>query len=430
MRNTANSSLMQQEVSSSINLGQWLLLTVITLAAVGFVMVSSASMDISERLVGNPFHFLQRHLIYLTMALMCASLAYQVSLDMWKKSGVVLLVFAYILLIVVLIPGVGRTVNGSTRWISLGLITIQVSEVAKVCVLAYVAGYLVRRNNEVREKFWGFIKPVLVLSMMIVLLLQEPDFGAVVVIMSAVFGMLFLAGVKFSQYALALTVSICAGAAMIFSSEYRLKRLIAYLDPWSDQFGSGYQLVQSLIAFGRGDLTGVGLGNSIQKLSYLPEAHTDFVFAVLAEEFGLVGNLFVISLYLFMVMVILCIGRAAEKAKVLFGAYMCYGLGIMIGLQAFVNIGVACGLLPTKGLTLPLMSYGGSSLIVSSVMIAIILRVNKETQIAHCLSIENQTDKSKTKKRKTKQAGKRTPFNESPKEQRGWMDRWRKETVL
>lgn len=407
-------------IVSSVNLGQWLLLTVITLASIGLIMVSSASMDVSERLVGNPFHFIQRHLIYLTAACLCASLAYQVSLGAWKKSGGMLLAFAYVLLIVVLIPNVGRTVNGSTRWISLGLITIQVSEVAKVCVVSYVAGYLVRRNTEVREKFWGFIKPVLVLSLMIALLLKEPDFGAVVVIMSAVFGMLFLAGVKFSQYLLALSVSFGAGAMMIFSSEYRMKRLVAYLDPWSDQFGSGYQLVQSLIAFGRGDLTGVGLGNSIQKLSYLPEAHTDFVFAVLAEEFGLVGNLIVISLYLFLVILILSIGRAAEKAQLLFGAYLSYGLGIMIGLQAFVNIGVSSGLFPTKGLTLPLMSYGGSSLVVSMVIIAIVLRVNKETQIALTKPVEKKVKKGKVRSSESS-------VTESPKEQRSWIGRWKKE---
>jgi len=416
-------------IVSPVNLGQWLLLTVITLTSIGLIMVSSASMDVSERLVGNPFHFMQRHLIYLTVAFLCASLAYQVSLGAWKKSGGMLLAFAYVLLIVVLIPNVGRTVNGSTRWISLGLITIQVSEVAKVCVLSYVAGYLVRRNTEVREKFWGFIKPVLVLSLMIALLLKEPDFGAVVVIMSAVFGMLFLAGVKFSQYLLALSVSFGAGAVMIFSSEYRMKRLVAYLDPWSDQFGSGYQLVQSLIAFGRGDLTGVGLGNSIQKLSYLPEAHTDFVFAVLAEEFGLVGNLFVISLYLFLVILILGIGRAAEKAQLLFGAYLSYGLGIMIGLQAFVNIGVSSGLFPTKGLTLPLMSYGGSSLVVSMVIIAIVLRVNKETQIALAKPVETKAKKSKAEKvdSKRKSRSSESPVTASPKEQRSWISRWKKE---
>ncbi|OUS31678.1 putative lipid II flippase FtsW [Gammaproteobacteria bacterium 45_16_T64] len=411
---------------SQPNLGLWLLLTAVTLASVGLVMVASASMDVSERLVGNPFHFLQRHLIYLTMAFLCAGLTYQISLNVWQKTGGILLVFAYVLLIVVLIPGVGRNVNGSTRWISFGLITIQVSEIAKVCVLAYVAGYLVRRNTEVREKFWGFIKPVLVLSGMIVLLLKEPDFGAVVVIMSAVFGMLFLAGVKFSQYMLALSLSICAGAAMIFSSEYRMQRLIAYLDPWSDQFGSGYQLVQSLIAFGRGDLTGVGLGNSIQKLYYLPEAHTDFVFAVLAEEFGLIGNLFVIGLYLFLVVVILCIGRAAEKAKVLFGAYMAYGLGIMIGLQAFVNIGVSSGLLPTKGLTLPLMSYGGSSLIVSAVIIAILLRIDKETQWALCVAEESKTKKKAKKRKSSSELNDPIDSKTSPNEQRSWFSQWKR----
>ena len=228
---------------------------------------------------------------------------------------------------------------------------------------------------------------------------------------------------------MALSVSLVAGAAMIFSSEYRMNRLIAYLGPWSDQFGAGYQLVQSLIAFGRGDLTGVGLGNSIQKLSYLPEAHTDFVFAVLAEEFGLIGNLFVIGLYLFMVVVILLIGRTAEKAKVLFGAYMAYGLGIMLGLQAFVYFGVSSGLLPTKGLTLPLMSYGGSSLIVSAVIIAIILRVNKETLVALNAPKKSDSPKKAAIKKVKKSTSKHTENSESPKEQRSWISRWTKEAV-
>ena len=392
--------------------GLALLLTAITLATMGFVIVSSASMDVAERLHGNAFHFLQRHLIYLTMGVTSAILVYQVSIGVWQKGGGLLLVLAYILLVVVLIPGVGRTVNGSTRWIPMGLITIQVSEIVKVCVLMYVAGYLVRRNNEVREKFWGFIKPVLVLSVMIVLLLQEPDFGAVVVIMSAVFGMLFLAGVKFSQYLCALVVSFCAGAAMIFSSEYRYNRLVAYLDPWSDQFGAGYQLVQSLIAFGRGDLFGVGLGNSIQKLAYLPEAHTDFVFAVLAEEFGLIGCLFVIGLYLFLILTTLMIGRCAEQKNAMFSAYLAYGFGIMIGLQAFVNIGVSSGLLPTKGLTLPLMSYGGSSLMVSCIIIAILLRIDKENS---AIIID---PKNKTKKQSSELT-----------HQYSWLGAWRKGTT-
>lgn len=390
-----------------------LLLVACALAAIGLLMVASASIDVADRNYGNPFYFTQRHGIYLLMALVAAAIVYQVSMNVWQQSGAVLLVVAYVLLMLVLIPGVGKTVNGSTRWISLGLITVQVSELAKICVLVYVSGYLVRRQSEVQGSFWGFMKPVLILSMMVLLLLMEPDFGAVVVIMSAVFVMLFLGGVKFSQFSLVVLGSVLAGLGLIMSSEYRLRRITGYIDPWADQFSSGYQLVQSLIAFGRGDMTGLGLGNGIQKLFYLPEAHTDFVFAILAEETGLIGSLSVIVLFLALVTLALIIGRKAERLGALFNAYLAYGFGVMIGLQAFINIGVCSGLLPTKGLTLPLVSYGGSSLIVNACIIAILLRISRENQLmnqgilnvpaATCdKTVEKQKAKVKTSKAKQK----------------------------
>lgn len=348
------------------------------LAAVGFVIVSSASMDVAQRTYGNEFYFMIRHLLYLAMSFGAGYLIFQVPLSTWQRSGGLLLMFSYLLLVVVLVPGIGRTVNGSTRWIPLGLFSMQVSEVVKVCVMCYVAGYLVRRHDEVRSSFWGFIKPVLVLSVMVMLLLLEPDFGAVVVIMSTVFVLLFLAGVRFLQYMVVLLGSGGAAAIMVLSSEYRMKRLLAYVDPWADANSSGYQLVQSLIAFGRGDVFGVGLGNSVQKLFYLPEAHTDFVFAVLAEEFGLIGCSIVILAFLALVLSGMFIGRRAERMGQLFGAYLAYGISIMLGLQSMINIGVASGMLPTKGLTLPLVSYGGSSLIISGVVVALLLRVDYE----------------------------------------------------
>lgn len=361
--------------------GTLLLLVVCALAAVGLLMVASASIDVADRNYGNPFYFTQRHSIYLVMAFIAACVAYQVSMNVWQQAGAVLLLVSYLLLILVLLPGVGKNVNGSTRWISLGLITVQVSEIAKIFVLVYLSGYLVRRQREVQGSFWGFMKPVMILSLMVMLLLMEPDFGAVVVIMSAVFAMLFLGGVKFSQFSLVIIGSGLAGLSLVLSSEYRLRRVTGYIDPWADQFSSGYQLVQSLIAFGRGDLTGLGLGNGIQKLFYLPEAHTDFVFAILAEETGLIGALGVIGLFVCLVLLALVIGRTAERLGVLFNAYLAYGFGVMIGLQAFINIGVCSGLLPTKGLTLPFISYGGSSLIVNSVIIAMLLRIHKENQM-------------------------------------------------
>lgn len=377
--------------------GILLLLVAITLAAIGLLMVASASIDLADRNYGNPFYFAQRHGIYLILAFIVALMAHQIPMITWQKSGAMLLVCAYILLTVVLIPGVGKNVNGSTRWISLGFITVQVSELAKIFVLVYVSGYLVRRRSEVQGSFWGFIKPVLILSLMVLLLLMEPDFGAVVVIMSAVFVMLFLGGVKFSQFSLVMVGSLMAGAGLVMSSEYRWRRITGYIDPWADQYSSGYQLVQSLIAFGRGDVTGQGLGNGIQKLFYLPEAHTDFVFAILAEETGLVGALVVITLFIVLMVLAMLIGRSAEKLGALFNAYLAYGFGVMVGLQAFINIGVCSGLLPTKGLTLPLVSYGGSSLIVNAVIVAILLRISRENQLMAVgqLAIPVVVDKSK-----------------------------------
>lgn len=370
------SRLMQ--ISNGLSRRQWVLLFSIVLSVMGVVMVGSASMDMAALTYKSPFYFVQRQLVFLLAGITCAALVYQVPLSVWERSSVPLLFVAYILLLVVLIPGVGRTVNGSTRWLAAGPINIQVSEIVKICAMMYVAGYLVRRTAEVRERFSGFIKPVMVLSIMVAFLMKQPDFGAVVVIMTSVFVMLFLAGVRFGQFSLVVLGSVAAGALMIFSSKYRMQRVLGYIDPWAEQYASGYQLVQSLIAFGRGEWTGVGLGNGIQKLFYLPEAHTDFVFAVMAEEFGLVGNLIVLALFMGLVFTALSIGRAAEKQGKRFNGYLVYGLSMMLGMQALVNMGVSSGLLPTKGLTLPLISYGGSSLIIVCVVLALIMRADYE----------------------------------------------------
>ncbi|RLU00425.1 putative lipid II flippase FtsW [Ketobacter sp.] len=361
---------------------QWLLLLGCVLMCIGLVLVSSASMDMASLNYESPFFFLKRHGVYLAAGVVCAVLVYQIPLAVWQRSSGALLIVAYLLLALVLLPGIGKTVNGSTRWIHLGPINVQVSEIVKVFSIMFVAGYLVRRVDEVRSTFWGFMKPVMVLSVMVVLLLKQPDFGAVVVIMTAVFAMLFLAGARLSQFLAVTFGSAGIGYLLVASSDYRWKRVMGYIDPWADQYSTGYQLVQSLIAFGRGEWTGVGLGNSIQKLFYLPEAHTDFVFAILAEEFGFVGNLVVIALYLALVWIAFGIGRRAEAVGNLFNAYMVYGFATLIGLQAMVNVGVASGLLPTKGLTLPFISYGGSSLIIMSIVLALIMRADLENQMA------------------------------------------------
>jgi len=391
---------------SGLSSRQGLLLLGLILGCIGLMLVASASMDMAALTYDSPFFFVKRHGIYLATGMVCGALIYQVPMQTWQKSSGVLLVLAYVMLVMVLIPGIGRTVNGSTRWIHLGPINIQVSEIVKVCALMYVAGYLVRRIEEVRTTFWGFMKPIAVLAIMVLLLLKQPDFGAVVVIMTAVFAMLFLAGVRLNQFLLVIFGSAGAAYLLVASSEYRMKRVMGYIDPWADQYSTGYQLVQSLIAFGRGEWTGVGLGNSIQKLFYLPEAHTDFVFAILAEEFGLLGNLVVIGLFLTLVALAFGIGRRAEQLGNLFSAYLVYGLATLIGLQAMVNVGVASGLLPTKGLTLPFISYGGSSLIVMCMVLALIMRVDLENQNAPATKSDSGkkgADKSKPARKERKE---------------------------
>lgn len=376
---TARNNFSASDSLREVTTRQWLVVVAGLLFAVGVMMVASASMGVAESLYGNAFYFFTRHLIYLVVGLLAGLVAYQLPVAFWQRMGWPLLIVATVLLVMVLIPHVGRRVNGSMRWLGLGPITIQPSELAKLFVVNFMAGYLVRRGEEVRSRWSGFIKPFVVLSIIVGLLLLEPDFGSVVVAMSAVIGMLFLAGTPLPQFMVLIFGSAGLGALIAIAEPYRWKRLTAFTDPWADQFDTGYQLTQSLIAFGRGEWWGVGLGNSVQKLFYLPEAHTDFVFAVFAEEFGLVGVSLVIMLFFALVACSLNIGRRAEEAGNHFGGYLANGIGLLIGVQALINIGVNTGFFPTKGLTLPLISYGGSSLVVVFVMLAILLRVDAET---------------------------------------------------
>lgn len=347
----------------------------LTLVALGLVAISSASIEYGEFHFGNPWHHTLRHGIYLALAACSAAVAYRVPTRFWSANSHWLLLLGIGLLILVLIPGIGRTVNGSQRWLPLGPLTLQPSEVAKFAMVLWVAGYLVRHEDAVRSRWEGLAKPVGVLALVALLLLLEPDFGATVIIAGTVFGMLFLAGARL-LYVLALVGTALAGlGVMVISAPYRLQRLTSYTDPWSDPFGSGFQLIQSLIAYGRGELLGVGLGNSIQKLFYLPEAHTDFVFSIWAEETGLVGAVLVILLYGAFVARILQTGLRVARSGDLFAGYVCFGVALIFAGQAFVNMGVSSGLLPTKGLTLPFISYGGSSLIVSATMLAVVLRI-------------------------------------------------------
>lgn len=357
----------------------WLLILLAgTLLGFGLIMIASASVAIADRQLGDPSYYLIRQSLYAGLGVAVAMIVWQIPLVLWQRLGPLLLFIATLLLMVVLIPGIGRTVNGATRWLMIGPFNLQVSELAKLALIIYLAGYLVRRGEEVRATIKGFIKPMLLVALISFLLLAEPDFGAAVVLTATALGMMFLGGVQLWLFGVLVMLAGGALTILAISSPYRMERLTAFLNPWADPFNSGFQLTQALIAFGRGEWFGVGLGSSVQKLFYLPEAHTDFVYAVLVEELGMFGGAVVIALFVLLVARILKIAQRAEQAGMPFGAYLCYGIAIWIALQAFVNMGVNMGLLPTKGLTLPLMSYGGSSIIVLCAGLALVQRVAME----------------------------------------------------
>lgn len=350
----------------------------LALLGLGFVMVSSASSEVAAAQSGNSLYYMIRHLVYLIIGFGAAALVLLVPVSTWQKNSGKLLVAALVLLVLVLVPGIGREVNGARRWIGFGIANIQPSELAKLFSVIYLAGYLVRRQADVQSRWKGLLMPLIVLGLMAGLLLSEPDFGATVVLVGAGITMLFLGGVSLLRFLPMVAGVVVIGVVVMTSQAYRLKRLTNFIDPWADQFGAGYQLSQALIAFGRGEWLGVGLGNSVQKQFYLPEAHTDFVFAVLAEELGMVGALLTVALFVLVTLRALYLGLCAEKAQQYFSAYVAYGLAILWIGQFLINIGVNVGLLPTKGLTLPFLSYGGSSLVVCCISLALLLRIDWE----------------------------------------------------
>ncbi|WP_182288663.1 cell division protein FtsW [Vibrio spartinae] len=351
------------------------------LMLIGLVMVTSASFPVSSRLTDQPFHFMFRQATFLALALVVSAVVLQIPLYRWFQYSSLLLALSFVLLVIVLIAG--KSVNGASRWIPLGLFNLQPAEVAKLTLFIFMSGYLVRKHEEVRQTFFGgFMKPIMVFSCLAILLLLQPDLGTVVVMLVTLFGMLFIAGAKLSQFIALMVAGVISVIGLIIAEPYRIRRVTSFLDPWEDPFGSGYQLTQSLMAFGRGGWFGQGLGNSIQKLEYLPEAHTDFVFAVLAEELGFVGVVLVLLLLMWLVMKAIFIGKNAFEHEQQFGGYLAFGIGIWFAFQTLVNVGAAAGIVPTKGLTLPLISYGGSSLIVMSVAVSILLRIDFECRLA------------------------------------------------
>ncbi|MCZ6517271.1 MAG: putative lipid II flippase FtsW [Gammaproteobacteria bacterium] len=362
-------------------LDRFLLVVVGILLAGGLVMLTSASISVAERTHGDPFFYLEKQLVAVALGLIGLLIVIRIPTAIWERFGLLLAILAVTLLTVVLIPGFGHTVNGSTRWLNIGGVNlVQVSEPARLLMLLYMADYAVRRREELRGNFQGFLKPMLLVSLTCGLLLAEPDFGAAIVMLVITLAVLFVAGARWRHF---LLFSVGMGAMLTMlalSSSYRLARITAFLDPWSDPYDSGFQLTQSLIAIGTGEWVGLGLGESVQKLFYLPEAHTDFVFAVIAEEFGLLGSVVVIALFAALVWRALGIARESAARERFFQAYVAFGFGVWQGFQALVNIGVNMGILPTKGLTLPLVSYGRSSLVITLIGLGLLLRIDLENR--------------------------------------------------
>ncbi len=358
-----------------------LLWVLLFLLGLGLVLLCSASVSLAERSFGDPLFFLKRQLLWCGVGLAGMALLMRLPLRLWQWLGPALLLFGLLGLVAVLLPGLGHEVNGSRRWLRFASFSVQVSEFSKLCLLVYLAGYLVRHRARLRDSAWVCLAPLfLITPLYLVLLLAEPDYGSCVLLFGLTLGLLFIAGAPLAR----LSAWLCIGGALfgclLLTSEYRMERLLGFLDPWADPFDSGFQLTQSLIAVGRGGLWGVGLGDGVQKLFYLPEAHTDFSFAVLAEELGFIGCLSVILLYSLLLWKSFAIGRRAVLAGHFFAAWVAYGAGLLLGGQVFLNIGVNLGLLPTKGLPLPLLSYGGSSMLATCLLLGLLLRACLEVR--------------------------------------------------
>lgn len=347
------------------------------LLSAGIVMVASSSLHLRGN-SGNAFYFVNRHLLALVLGLAGALLVARIPTSWWERSSTALYFAGLLSLLLLLLPGIGKEVNGATRWIGLGGFNLQPSEYMKLFVILYMAGYMVRRQAEVVVTLWGVIKPLILLVLACSLLMLQPDFGTTAVLLITALGLLFLGGAPLWQFAALLAMAAVSLVSLVVTSDYRMERVTSFLNPWADPNDSGYQLTNALIAFGRGEWTGVGLGNGVQKQFYLPEAHTDFIMAVTGEEFGLLGTLVVIALFGLLVWRAFAIGAAADARGARFAAFTAYGIGLWLGLQSFINIGVNIGLLPTKGFTLPFMSYGSNSLIVCCIAVGMLSRIHFE----------------------------------------------------
>ncbi len=358
---------------------QYLLLSIVVIIMLGLIMVTSASIPLASRIAISTFFLLKKQLIYISAGIIICIIASKVSMATWQQFSNKILLCVYVLLVLLLIPGVANPINGSSRWLRFGFITFQPSELAKLSMILYVAGYIVRRKDKLTT-LQGFLNPMLVLASLAFLLMCEPDFGSVVVIAFTILGMLFLSGVQLKHFLILVPFIASVMLFLGFSSSYRVQRIVSFRDPFANQFDTGYQLVQSLLAFSRGSWFGVGLGESVQKMHYLPEAHSDFILAILAEELGIIGVVGLILFYVLFFVRALVIGNLAYTKQKEFAAYVAYGVGLLIMIQVLINVGVNIGLLPTKGLTLPFMSAGGSSIVVVFLAVGILFRVDYENR--------------------------------------------------
>ena len=345
----------------------------------GIVMLASASMPLSMKEVGYPYDYVNKQLFAISLGLFGGLIAFLIPTQFWERLGILLPLLSLFLLASVFLPGLGWTANGSTRWLAIpGLPNIQVIDPARLLLMMYIAGYCFRQQENVKDNFMSFVKPMIFIIPACFLLLLQPDFGSTVIILSVTAGLFFLAGFKMRYFILLVLLLLSAFALLIYIAPYRMARLAYFLEPWNDPLGKGYQLTNSLIAIGSGGLFGLGLGESVQKLFYLPEAHTDFIFAIIAEELGLLGTIMLLLLYGLLISRIFAIGFMALNAKRVFQSYLCMAVGLWLSMQVIINLGVNMGILPTKGLTLPLISYGSSSISMTLVTLAIVLKIGYE----------------------------------------------------
>lgn len=377
-RSLAQKKRPNNAVRKTVDADASLVLLIALLAAFGLIMVASASLPIAEQHGQQYWYYLKKHLIFLSAGVVLMYIVSQIPMEWIEKISPSLILTIYVLLLLVFVPGLGVTVKGSSRWIGLGIANFQVVELVKVLLILFIAGYLVRQKENIQQHFIGTLKPLILVSFAGALLLLQPDFGSTVILIAITLIMLWIGGSRIQDLAILTSIAVPLVIAVMKMESYRVKRFTSFLNPWDDPQNSGFQLIQALIAIGRGEWSGVGLGGSVQKLFYLPEAHTDFILAVLAEELGLIGIVILIGIYMMLIRKIFKIGKSAQENQHGFSAYVAYGIGAWLGMQALISMGVNMGVLPTKGLTLPLMSYGGSSLLMTCLALGLVIRISKE----------------------------------------------------